>query len=71
MASIVSALYNTAQAVDDVIEDLVATGIPRDQIATDPDHRRVSVTLSTAAEPEVTGILKRHQPSEVHAKSTD
>jgi hypothetical protein len=71
MSSIVTAHYDTEDAVNNVIDDLVATGIPRDRIVKDPDHSRVSVTIGSQAEPEVTEILNRHGPAEIHARPGD
>jgi hypothetical protein len=71
MSSIVTAHYDSEDAITNVIEDLVATGIPRDWIVKDPEHSRVSVTVGSQAEPEVTEILNRHAPAEIHARPGD
>jgi hypothetical protein len=65
MTIIVTALYEADKAINNVVEDLVATGIPRDRIAMSHDDHRVSVTTGDQAEPEVSEILNRHQPKEL------
>ncbi|MCF7983668.1 MAG: hypothetical protein K9L70_04640 [Thiohalocapsa sp.] len=69
MSAIVTAVYGSDTAVTNTIEDLVATGIPRDRIVTDASGHQVSVTASDAAEPEITEILQRHQPTAIKTRS--
>jgi hypothetical protein len=69
MTVIVTALFEAEKAVTNVVEDLVATGIPRDRIALDTDRKRVSVTTGEQAEPEIEEILSRHRPTEVDTRS--
>jgi hypothetical protein len=69
MPSIVTALYDTEDAVNNAVEDLVATGIPRDRIAADTEQRSVSIAIGSQAEPEIMAILNRHEPLDVHARS--
>jgi hypothetical protein len=69
MSSIVTALFDTEEAVNNALDDLVATGIPRDRIAADKDQWSVSITIGSQAEPEITEILKRHEPLDIHARS--
>lgn len=71
MSAIVTAVYSSETAVTNTIEDLVATGIPRDRIVTDASGRQVSVSGSDAAEPELTEILQRHQPTAIKTRSVD
>jgi hypothetical protein len=68
MTAIVTAVYGSETAISNVVEDLISVGIPRDRIATESSARQVAVTSADAAEPEVTEILKRHQPSQINSR---
>lgn len=69
MAIIITALFHEERTIDNAVQDLVGVGIPRDRIATQPEHKRVSVTIGDQAEPEITEILNRHQPTELHSRT--
>jgi hypothetical protein len=69
MNVIVTALFETEQAVSNTVEDLVAIGIPRDRIELDEDHKRISVTSEEQAELEVKEILRRHQPTKADTRA--
>jgi hypothetical protein len=59
------AVYESHDQVKNAVDDLVATGIPQEDIRTDQDKPRIAVTVSDAARPEVIEILNRHDPSDV------
>ena len=69
MSIVITALFNDERTVDNAVQDLVGVGIPRDRIATQPEHNRVSVTVGDQAEPEINEILTRHQPAELHSRT--
>lgn len=68
MTVLITAVYDSNATVTNVLDDLVATGIPRERIATDDSGRKVSVSGATSAAPEINEILGRHQPVELRAR---
>lgn len=65
MSEIITAHYDSTGQVENAVDDLIATGIPDEQIRWDRDSKEVSVTMPETARPEIQEILKRHQPTRV------
>lgn len=64
MAKTVKATYDSAETVDNVVIDLIGTGIPRDNIYYDKTTFLVEVNIADVTEPEASEILKRHNPKQ-------
>ena len=62
MVKTMKATYDSSETVDNVVLDLIGTGIPRDNIFYDKTTHLVEVNTPEATEPEVSEILKRHNP---------
>ena len=62
MVKTVKATYDSASTVDNVVVDLLGTGIPRDNIFIDKANNLVEVNIPAETEPEASEILKRHNP---------
>jgi len=56
------AIYDSSSTVDNVVVDLIGTGIPRDNIFIDKANNRVEINIPAESEPEASEILKRHNP---------
>lgn len=57
-----TALYNSADTVDNVVFDLIGSGIPRDKIVTDKTSNQVEVEVPDETAAEMRELLHRHQP---------
>ncbi len=62
MSKTIIRAYASDEALKNVEEDLIATGIEQEQILIDKDTRRVRVVVPATAEPEIVEILERHKP---------
>ncbi|GAB4361856.1 MAG: hypothetical protein Kow006_32840 [Gammaproteobacteria bacterium] len=58
--------YKNRDAIRNTLEDLLATGIDREKVFVDEDHTQIKVMVPDAIRNEVTEILNRHQPTELH-----
>lgn len=61
----VSGTYESADAARNVEEQLVAYGIPQENIFVDEDARQIKVTTPEATKPEIVAILNQHKPTRV------
>lgn len=66
MAEIVTAVYDSRDSVTNAVDDLLSTGIPLEKIRVQEDKHQVQVSIADAVEAEITEILQRHQPLELH-----
>jgi len=66
MTEAVVATYKDVKTIMNVEDDLLATGIPNDQIKVDKEHHKIRVFVPEATRSEVMEILNRHKPAEVH-----
>lgn len=62
MNETITKTYDSTTALENVWEDLVATGIEQDKIFLDKDNLQVKVITPKVTEPEVLEILGRHDP---------
>ncbi len=65
MSIVLTAHYGSDTAIENVVEDLVATGIDRDKIYDDEEQKIVKVMVPASSEAEIREILGRHDPNEV------
>lgn len=57
-----TATYDSKDTLANVVDDLINDGIPREQIFSDESTLEVKVTIPLTSEPEVSKILRRHNP---------
>ncbi len=62
MSKTIVRTYDSVEALANVEEDLLATGIEQEQILVDKRNKQVKVVVPAAAEPEIVEILDRHRP---------
>ena len=60
MTMTVTGTYESSAQIKNTWEDLVATGIPQDQIFVDKENHNIKVIIADVTEPEIEVILKRH-----------
>ncbi len=65
MTLVITATYDSDVAIENVVEDLVATGIDREKILDDNENQLVKVMVPTSSEAEIREILGRHKPKEL------
>lgn len=65
MTKIVTAVYESKDTTDNVYDDLIATGIPAEEIRVEDSKHQVQVMSPNAVESEITEILERHKPIEI------
>lgn len=69
MNTTVTGTYESSIQATNTQEDLIATGIPKEQIFIDKKNHQIKVMIAEVTEPEIETILKRHQLSEITARS--
>ena len=62
MVKRMKATYDSPGTVDNVVIDLIGTGIPRDNIMIDKVNNQVEVNIPEVTQAEASEILKRHNP---------
>ncbi|HHJ18825.1 MAG TPA: hypothetical protein ENJ84_03195 [Gammaproteobacteria bacterium] len=62
MSETITKTYGSVEALHNVKEDLVATGIEQEHIYLDQAAKQVKVILPNVIEPEILEILNRHKP---------
>ena len=65
MSDIITARYDSPTSVTNAVDDLVATGIPNDEIRVNKEKHQVQVMIADVTHSEITEILQRHQPLEM------
>lgn len=60
MTKTVTGTYQSATQIKNVRSDLIAIGIPQEQIFVDEENQQIKVMIADATEPEVEDILKQH-----------
>jgi hypothetical protein len=66
MAEIITAVYASAETLQNVRNDLISVGIPQEKIRVSEEKKQVQVMGPHTAESEIEEILQRHLPTEVH-----
>ena len=67
MTMTVTGSYESSAQIKNTWEDLVATGIPQEQIFVDKENHNIKVIIADVTEPEIEVILKRHN---IHSMTT-
>lgn len=63
MLKTITATYDSETTLANVVDDLVNDGLPREEIYRDNSAMQVKVMIPEASEPEISVILKRHNPT--------
>lgn len=65
MTETVRGTYDDSAQAQNVKDDLLATGIPRDKIFVDEDAKQIKVMIPATTKPEIIDILNRHNLTQV------
>lgn len=60
MSTTVTGQYESLGQIRNAREDLIATGIPQEQIFVDDELQQLKVTIPDSSKPEIDEILMRH-----------
>ena len=66
MTAVVTCTYDSAIKVQNAREDLVATGIPQEEIYVDVESKLIKIMIPDVSKPEVVEILNRHEPTQIN-----
>ena len=66
MTKTVTGDFSSKDAMENVLDDLVSIGIPRETVYLVTEKMQVKVITPNATEREVNEILMRHNPTEIH-----
>ncbi len=62
MTRVITATYESKDAIRNTVNDLTSTGIPSEKIFIDEGKAEVKVAVAEIAIPEISEILRRHNP---------
>lgn len=65
MTVTITCTYDAADKVRNALDDLIGTGIPREEIYVEEEFNRIKVFVPKVARPEIEEILGRHGPSRI------
>ncbi|WP_372834602.1 hypothetical protein [Pontibacterium sp.] len=63
MTKTVTGTYESVNQIKNARNDLIAVGIPQEQIFVDEENYQIKVMIADETEPEIEGILKNHDAS--------
>jgi hypothetical protein len=66
MTTTITGVYKSMETIYNAVDDLLATGIDREKIFADEEHCELKVMVPSVIRPEITEILQRHNPTEMH-----
>jgi hypothetical protein len=66
MEKTVTAIYESADALRNVVDELVGIGLPREKFYAEEDKNQIKVITPEHIVPSVLEILKRHKPKTLH-----
>jgi len=66
MSITLTGTYENMDAVRNTLDDLISTGIDREKVFVDKEHTQIKVMIPQTIQREVTEILNRHNPTEMH-----
>lgn len=66
MMKTITATFDNKAALANVVDDLINDGLPSERIYSDDQAMLVKVMVSDSTESEVSAILTRHHPKELH-----
>lgn len=62
MNKTITKTYASVEALKNVQDDLISTGIEQEHILLNEEKKQVKVNITSSAEPEVLEIMNRHDP---------
>jgi len=65
MTMVVSGTCESKEQITNTCEDLLASGIPQEQIFVEKSESIIKVMIANSTEPEVETIFKRHEIQEI------
>ncbi|HHB76289.1 MAG TPA: hypothetical protein ENK84_07075 [Desulfobulbus sp.] len=65
MAETLTAAYESADTLQNVVDDLINIGLPAEEIFADKENRTVKVIAPKVIEAEIKEVMKRHDPFRV------
>jgi len=65
MSETIRGFFKSSTAVKNALEDLLATGIPREEIFVDEENDEIKVMIPASARSEIVEILNRHSPTRI------
>lgn len=65
MLKTITATYDSATTVANVVDELINDGLPREKIFSDDDTMQVKVMVPETAEIGIRELLNRHSPSQI------
>lgn len=66
MTRTITASYRSKDAALNALDELVADGLDREKVFFDAAKTQLKVMIPDSAAPEITEILDRHNPTEIH-----
>ena len=63
MTMTVTGTYESTNQIKNARNDLIAIGIPQEQIFVDDENQLIKVMIADEIEPEIENILKQHDAS--------
>ncbi|WP_372738868.1 hypothetical protein [Neptunomonas sp.] len=63
MTKTVTGTYESTTQIKNARNDLIAIGIPQEQIFVDEEKQQIKVRIANETEPEIQEILKQHDAS--------
>lgn len=63
MTKTVTGTYESTNQIKNARSDLIAIGIPQEQIFVDEENHQIKVMIADETEPEIEDILKQHDAS--------
>lgn len=65
MSKTITATYDSAEALTNAANELVADGLPSEELYRDDERTQLKVMVPEAIESGVVEILKRHNPTSI------
>jgi len=65
MKNNIQATYDSKSTVENVVFDLVGSGVPHDKIEIDKENHQLNVSISGQDQPTIRKILERHNPEHI------
>jgi hypothetical protein len=66
MERTVTATYESATAVKNVVDELLGIGIPQEKFLAEEDRCQIKVIAPENSEPTIREVLQRHNPKTLH-----
>ncbi|GGK54698.1 hypothetical protein [Amphritea balenae] len=70
MTKTVTGTYESANQIKNVRNDLIAIGIPQEQIYVDEENQQIKVMIADETKPEIEDIFKQHDASSTNVTTS-